>query len=292
MATNSRQQQLMNLVQPGQNQALLQQQKATQQLQMQQALGGANQQQSFRRTPQAQQIGAQAQSLFGQAQQKVAQDQLQKEGQVAGALQQEQSFDIQQGLQKRQQAAKTRLNSITNQISSLNRELKQDIFDNQVAFQKDELGRVYWNERQLADWKLKEAKSDEELADFEQNISQEFEKKMALLRTAQASIRQRLEQEATKSEQEKDQALEQRLLAAEKELAMKMQKAQARAQRNAMIMQAGGTILGAGIAATAIVASGGLAGLAAPMAPAIIAGAGAAGGATGTIGAAKGAKPT
>lgn len=290
-STNTRQQQLMNLVQPGQNQSLLNQQKATQQLQMQQALGGAGQKQSFRRTPQAQQIGAQAQGLFGQSQTKAAQDQLQKEGQVAGAIQQEQSFDIQQGLQKRQQAAKVRLNSITNQISSLNRDLKQDIFDNQVQFQKDELGRTYWNERQLADWKIKEAKSDEELAEFEQSISQEFEKKMALLKTAEASIRQRLEQEASKSEQEQDQALQQRLLSAEKELQKKMQKAQARAQRNAMIMQAGGTIAGAGIAA-AVVATVATGGLAAPVAAAAIMGGAAAGGAAGNIATGTGAKPT
>jgi hypothetical protein len=238
----------MNLAQPGQNQGLLDQQKATQQIQMQQAIGQMSQAgQSFRRTPFTQQMGTQAQSAFGQAQVQAAQKDLQQQSQVAGAIQQEQGQEIQSGLQKRQQASKTRLRSITNQIGTLSNNLKQDIFDKQTQFQKDELGRTYWNERQLADWKIKQVKSDEELAEFEQNISQEFEKKMALLQASEKSIRQRLEQEMQKSEQDQDQALMQRLQNAEIELQRKQQKAQARAAQNAMIMGAAGTIIGAGI---------------------------------------------
>jgi F0F1-type ATP synthase assembly protein I len=176
-----------------------------------------------------------------------AQKDLQQQGQVAGALQQEKSQEIQSGLQQRQQASKTRLRSITNQIGALSNNLKQDIFDKQTQFQKDELGRTYWNDRQLADWKIKEAKSDEELAEFEQNIAQEFEKKMAVLQASERSIRQRLEQEMQKSDQDQDQELKQRLENAVMELERKQQKAQARAAQNAMIMSAAGTVVGAGV---------------------------------------------
>ena len=282
-STNTRQQQLMNLAQPGQNQGLLDQQKATQQIQMQQALGQMSQTgQSSRRTPMAQQMGAQAQGAFGQSQVQAGQKDLQQQGQVAGALQQEKSQEIQLGLQQRQQASKTRLRSITNQIGALSNNLKQDIFDKQTQFQKDELGRTYWNDRQLADWKIKEAKSDEELAEFEQNIAQEFEKKMAGLQASQRSIKQRLEQEMQKSEQDQDQALMQRLQNAEIELQRKQQKAQARASQNASILGAAGTIAAMG-AATVLTG-----GMAAPVAVPIIMTAGATGGAGGTTLAATG----
>jgi hypothetical protein len=276
----------MNLAQPGQNQALLDQQKATQQIQMQQALGQMSQAgQSSRRTPLAQQMGAQAQAAFGQSQVQAAQKDLQQQSQVAGAIQQEQGQEIQSGLQQRQQASKTRLRSITNQIGALSNNLKQDIFDKQTQFQKDELGRTYWNERQLADWKIKQVKSDEELAEFEQNISQEFEKKMALLQASEKSIRQRLEQEMQKSEQNQDQALMQRLQTAEIELQRKQQKAQARAAQNSAMLGALGTLGGMAIAGGIIAATGGVG---APAAAAIIGASGTAGGAAGGMAAGSG----
>ena len=284
--TNTRQQQLMNLAQPGQNQGLLDQQKATQQIQMQQALGQMSQAgQSSRRTPLAQQMGQQAQGAFGQSQVQAAQKDLQKQSQVAGAIQQEQGQEIQSGLQQRAQASKTRLRSITNQIGALSNNLKQDIFDKQTQFQKDELGRTYWNERQLADWKIKQVKSDEELAEFEQNISQEFEKKMALLQASEKSIRQRLEQEMQKSEQEQDQALMQRLQTAEIELQRKQQKAQARAAQNSAMLGALGTLGGMAIAGGIIYTT---VGVGAPAAAAIIGASGTGGGALGTTAAASG----
>jgi hypothetical protein len=234
-------------------------------------------------------MGAQAQAAFGQSQVQAAQKDLQKQSQVAGAIQQEQNQAIQSGLQQRQQASKTRLRSINNQIGALSNNLKQDIFDKQVQFQKDELGRTYWNERQLADWKIKEAKSDEELAEFEQNMMQEFEKKMALLQASERAVKQRLEQEMQKSEQDQDQALMQRLQNAEIELQRKQQKAQARASQNAAIMGAAGTIAGMAIAGGVIAATGGVG---APAAAAIIGASGTAGGAAGGMAAASGkAKP-
>jgi biopolymer transport protein ExbB/TolQ len=167
----------------------------------------------------------------------------------------------------------------------LSNNLKQDIFDKQTQFQKDELGRTYWNERQLADWKIKQVKSDEELAEFEQNISQEFEKKMALLQASEKSIRQRLEQEMQKSEQEQDQALMQRLQTAEIELQRKQQKAQARAAQNSAMLGALGTLGGMAIAGGIIYTTGGVG---APAAAAIIGASGTGGGALGTTAAASG----
>jgi len=248
MALTSRQQQLTNLAGniPGQNEDLLKQQQATQQIQMQQALGQMSQAGQGGKQA-AQGIGQKAAQAAGQAQVAAAGQTLQQQGQVAGMQQQEQQESARIDLQGRAQASKIRQNSLANQLAKTNQELKQDLFDKQNQFQKDELGRTFWNDRQLADWKISQAKSDEDLLGYEEQVRQETSKKMAMLEAAQKAIMQKKQQAFASGELAQNQALAKELAQAERDVADKMRKAQEKASRNAMILGAAGSIIGAGI---------------------------------------------
>jgi len=248
MALTSRQQQLTNLAGniPGQNEDLLKQQQATQQIQMQQALGQMSQAGQGGKQA-AQGIGQKAAAAAGQAQVQAAGKTLQEQGQIAGMQQQEQQESARIDLQGRAQASKIRQNSLANQLAKTNQELKQDLFDKQNQFQKDELGRTFWNDRQLADWKISQAKSDEDLLNYEEQVRQESSKKMAMLEAAQRAILQKKQQAFASGELAQNQALAKELAQAERDVADKMRKAQEKASRNAMILGAAGSIIGAGI---------------------------------------------
>jgi hypothetical protein len=250
MALTSRQQQLTNLAGniPGQNEDLLKQQQATQQIQMQQALGQMSQAGQGGKQA-AQGIGQKAAQASGQAQVAAAGQTLQQQGQVAGMQQQEQQEAARQDLRSRMNASKVRQTSLANQLAKTNQSLKQDLFDKQNQFQRDELGRTFWNDRQLADWKISQATSDEDLMNYEEQVRQESSKKMAMLEAANRAIQQKKQQAFASGELAQNQALAQELAQAERDVADKMRKAQEKASRNAMILGAAGSIIGAGVGA-------------------------------------------
>ena len=122
-----------------------------------------------------------------------------------------------------------------------------ELFDSNLKFQKDELGRTIFNERQLADYAVNHARSQEELANYEQEVSQILERKQAILQQALRVIQQSQTQAFQQSEQELDQNLQQKVALAKKELEDKMRKQQTDAASTAAIFQ-GVTMVGAAIA--------------------------------------------
>lgn len=163
---------------------------------------------------------------------------------------------------------------------------KRALFDNQMTFRKDDLGRTLFNERQLADWAILKAKNSEELANYEQMVTQASQRRMTLLKAAEAKIRQELQQIEMKSEQELDQGLKQRLYLAKAKLEEKLRREKAEAASRAAMWQAGGTILGIGAAALGAAAVVGTGGAALPI---VLAAAGAGGAVGGGLGASAGA---
>jgi len=229
---------------PGQNEQLLKQQQNTQNIQMKASLSQLPDTVSKR---QLQQVGGQMAQQQAQPLVNTAQQNLQSQQQAGQMQLQAQQSDIQQGIKQRSRAAQIRQNSLANQLAQQSGQLKQELFDANMSFQKDELGRTQWNQRQLTDFAVMQAKSQEELANYEDAMRQEHEKKMAVLQAAEAAVRQKLQQAFQSGELQKNQQLERDLLQARQQLADKMQKQQRAAQRNAMILTAAGTIVGAGI---------------------------------------------
>jgi hypothetical protein len=89
--------------------------------------------------------------------------------------------------------------------------------------------------------------SDEDLMNYEEQVRQETSKKMAMLEAAQRAILQKKQQAFASGELAQNQALAKELAQAERDVADKMRKAQEKASRNAMILGAAGSIIGAGI---------------------------------------------
>jgi hypothetical protein len=147
-------------------------------------------------------------------------------------------------------------------LEGISSQLKNELFDKQMSFSKDELGRTQWNERQLADWKLATAKNDEEFRDYQQHVEQLSQKKMMLLKAAQAKIAQEQKQLWESGEQEKNQAQSQRLAQAKVDADNKLRKQEAKAKNRAAMYRGIGQVVGA-VAGAVIGIPGGPAGIAA-----------------------------
>jgi len=141
------------------------------------------------------------------------------------------------------------------ELATLNQGLKARLLDDQFNFQKDELGRVAFNERQLMDYKLATAKSAIEIRETEQKMRQGQQRKLQIYKTAQAKLEQQLKQEFQKGEQEKDQELTKRLAEAKRKMEEKIRREQAAARNKGAMFSALGTLAGAAIG-VGLVASG------------------------------------
>jgi len=210
-------------------------------------------------------------------------------GAQAGAAQQQAVTQaVQQGAQEQQQAAQDELaiqqaqqqdslRMLKRQVAAQGRELtgilqtdanlaEDELFTQQLRFQQDELGQTMLNERQLADYALNHARTQEELANYEQEVSQALERKQLLLQRSFTILKQAEEQLLQSQETEANQELTLKIAQARQKLEEDMQKLAKDAANKAAIWSAVSTV---GAAVTPIYPPAGLA----------IAGAGAVGGA-------------
>lgn len=194
---------------------------------------------------QIQQAGAQQAQQAGQIQTGEAQANQHGAAQIAqaelaqkAAEQQEQLANRQLSLQKKQQAA-------VQQLASLDANIKDELWDKQMSFEQDELGRQMFNERQLMDYKMGQAKSEEDWLSFEQDMREASDRRLEMLKTAYGQVHQALSQASQANAQELDQAQRARLVQAKRAIEAKIQKEKARRSNRAAAFQAGGTIVGA-----------------------------------------------
>lgn len=237
---------------PGQNQKVTQGLQEAARTQMRQQLAG----QGPMPVQQIQAIGQQVAAQKGQATlqtQEQASQQAAKVGQLA--LQQDQQ-DKQVKLQARQLQLSKQARTYGQMLNNLDSQLKVKLVDEQMSFQKDELGRTLFNERQLMDYKMQTAKSDLELRDFEDKFRQASDRRLMLLKAAQAKLQQEATQSYAAGQQKLDQQTKERLARASYELKEKIRKEQARQANSASMFSAGGALAGA-IAAGVIVGTGG-----------------------------------
>lgn len=134
-------------------------------------------------------------------------------------------------------------------LATLDRDVKQKLFDSRMEFRRDELGRARLNEAQLADWTVQQSKSENEFRLRMQTMEQAHKQRMALLEVAHAKIAEQLEFESRKRMQDRDQATYERLARAKHNLEMKIQQEQAEAANRQAMWGAAGTVAGAGVGA-------------------------------------------
>jgi hypothetical protein len=211
-------------------------------------------------------------------------------GAQAGAAQQQAVTQaVQQGAQEQQQAAQDQLaiqqaqqqdsmRMLKRQVAAQGRELasmmqtdanlaEDELFTQQLRFQQDELGQTMLNERQLADYALNAAKTQEELADYEQEVNLALERKQLLLKRSFDILRQAEEQLFQSEQTEANQELTLKIAQAKQKLEEDMQRLAKDAANKAAIWSAVSTVGAAvtplyppaGLAITAVGAVGGAA---------------------------------
>lgn len=231
---------------PGQNQRVVTGLQEAAKSQMQQQLGGqlTGQPLGIRQIEAA---GQQATAMQAQPLLQVQQQAQQQAQQLGGLALKEEAQSAQKRLQERQFNQAKAQRDAESQLNTLNSGLKQRLLDDQFTFQKDELGRTFFNERQLLDYKVSTAKSALEVRDLEQKMRKASSRKMQILKAAQAKINQDLTQEFQKGEQELNQEQLKRLTEAQRAMQDKIRREEARAKNRGSMFSALGTLAGVGL---------------------------------------------
>lgn len=229
---------------PVANQQLANNLQAARTTQLQRAIGGMAPEQAGT-TALAQQIGAQQAQQAGAIQVQTAQKTAQQTQQVGQMALQEDKMQKNQELFTRQQALNQRNRALTNQLARLDSNLKDRLLDQQLQFKKDEFGRTIWNERQLADFAILQAKTQVDLDKFEQMIDQQSRRRLQIMQTAQAKLKQVLEQNYLREGQELDQATRMEIARLRKAAAEKEAREKAKRASFGAMLQGGLVVAGA-----------------------------------------------
>lgn len=230
---------------PGQNEQIAQGLQAARETQLQETIRQARPAGPMA----AQQIGAQQAAQAGQIQLQQAQQtqqDLQRLGQTAA---QQTQLEAQQRVGQAQRAVSGKARELENKLAKLNQEVKNELLDKQLEFNKDERGRTIFNERQLADWAIQNAKSEEEFLNYKQAAEQMHQRKMQMLEVAYQKLSAQLRGEARLKGQKLDQESRNRIEEARRKIEQKLRQEQIEEQNRQAIWSGVGTIVGAGVGA-------------------------------------------
>jgi hypothetical protein len=134
-------------------------------------------------------------------------------------------------------------------LARIGRDIKQQLFDSRMTFERDELGRSFSNDRQLADYTVANAKTEQEAQERLQQMQQASQRSIQLTEIALAEVEQQMKQEFQKAEAERDFAHQKDLAKMRAALQEKLRKEQADAANKAAIWNTVGTLAGIGIVA-------------------------------------------
>lgn len=219
-------------------------------------------------------MGAQLYTAQAAAAREAQQKAQQRAAQVGQLQLQEDAMKKQQSLAARQLALQQQARKNEKILAELGTEVKTKLYDKAMQFQKDELERTRWQTSQLMDYAVRKNRRWQDLRQVEQKVGQMQQRRMTVLKTAQARIKQSIEQEFAKTEAIANRDLQDRLVKAEAEINRRIKQAKADAAEEGAMWEAIGTGLGAVVAVGLTIAT---AGAAAPFAPALITGGGALG---------------
>lgn len=141
-------------------------------------------------------------------------------------------------------------------LSRIGGDVKQQILDSRLAFDRDERGRKFNNERQLADYLAANARDEIEFQERMQMTMQAHKKKMQVLEVAFKDIERQLRQEMQTSEAEKNYEHQVELAAMKAALENEIQREENAAKNRGAIWNAASSM--AGQAGQAIASAGGI----------------------------------
>ena len=134
-------------------------------------------------------------------------------------------------------------------INNLGGDIKEELFDNQLRFKQDEIGRAFTNERQLADYAISNAKDNIHLTNRLQEMSQASQKELIMLEASHNTLVQALKQGYDDNKQKLDQASKTRIQSMITEMNKELERKRRKAGATAMIFQGavGGASTGAAV---------------------------------------------
>lgn len=195
-------------------------------------------------TQTAQQTGAAAAQQTGAQMVQGAQQGIQQQGQVAqvGLQQAGQAADARVA-GSQMSAAEQKMDNVE-RLAALDESAKQELFDANMQFQRDESGRALFNETQLADYARLKAGSDEEFKKYAQDAEQSTQRNLQAMETAYRIVNADMEQQYAEAKQRGDQEMMQRVQKAKQEAEARMKKEKARAANKQAMWSAGAGVAG------------------------------------------------
>lgn len=151
---------------------------------------------------------------------------------------QNQSTEAGLGLAAQQRSSEDRL-------ANLNMDLKRQLVDDRMSFQKDQNGRLVANTQQMADLAVVKAKDQAELMKYRQTMDQATRKHVALLKTMYSKMQQELQSKTSKEIQDMEQETKVNLQQAMADLQGQIQARETEMANRSMQSGAVGGILGA-----------------------------------------------
>ena len=147
------------------------------------------------------------------------------------------------------------------QLTRLGGDVKDKILDSRLRFERDDMGRKFTNDRQLADYNLSNAKTEVEFKDKMREMQQVRERKIQILEVAERKMREAVERGFLSNQQRLDGESRMKIIKAAADIREKIREETARANNIQQGFMAAGGIIGAffgpvGFAAGTAVGSG------------------------------------
>lgn len=195
-------------------------------------------------TQAAQTTGAAMAAQAGQQAGERAQQQVQQAGQIGGLGLAEEARAGQARVSGLQSGAREQQMAGAQKLASISEKAKQEVFDKQLQFDRDEMGRVQFNERQLADYARVQSKTDDQFRDYTQKMEQLNKRNLEAMEHAYRVVEADLTQKYNEARQKGDQKAMLEAEQIKKEMAEKIQKERNKASNTAAMLGTVGTIAG------------------------------------------------
>lgn len=130
-------------------------------------------------------------------------------------------------------------------LSRMGENIKQELYNKQMSFQRDQLGQSQLNDRQLADWAVVKSKNAEEFKDYAQYAQQQEQRQSQVMNMAMKKVEEALRTGYLSEKGKLDFEQKKLLMRLNAEAKKNQQKKEAAARNKAAMWQAGGMILGA-----------------------------------------------
>lgn len=218
-------------------------QNAARQMQIQSAVSAAPTTQSI--TKSAEDTGTAAATNAGQQMVQGAQQGIQQQGQIGQVGLLEQGRQNQSEVAGLASGAKAQAIDNVSRLAALDARAKDELYDKQMKFARDENGRTLFNENQLADYARMKAGSDEQFRSYAQAATHASTRKLQVMEMAYKKITEDMNFKYAQAKQTGDQATQRQIAQDRADMEARMSREQARAANSAAAWQTGGTIAGA-----------------------------------------------